>query len=166
MRNGWFTDSGGARRAQSMHSADGTFKGMEAILRERGVDVSRLRTKCGKAQHEGLGCKAGAKCCMKNVRPLPYWLLSAQAGRQQPTDRGGPRLHQVLNGQPDFAQQRTALEELMELAGDMAIMLPKMHPELNPIESFWAAMKAYCRSSLPMEAAACARMQPQPSMPL
>ena len=74
-------------------------------------------------------------------------------------------MHQVLNGQPDFAQQRTALEGLMELAGDMAIMLPKMHPELNPIESFWAAMKAYCRSSLPMEAAACARMQPQPSMP-
>jgi hypothetical protein len=37
------------------------------------------------------------------------------------------------------------MEELLESKGHICRMLPKMHPELNPIESFWASMKVYLR---------------------
>jgi hypothetical protein len=42
-------------------------------------------------------------------------------------------------------EQKTALEELLESKGHVCRMLPKMDPELNPIESFWAMMKVYLR---------------------
>jgi hypothetical protein len=52
---------------------------------------------------------------------------------------------EVLGSKPDFLEQKTALEEFLGSKGHVCRMLPKMHPELNPIESFWAAMKVYLR---------------------
>ena len=42
-----------------------------------------------------------------------------------------------------FLEQMTALEELLTASGHICRMLPKMHPELNPIESYWAMLKVY-----------------------
>ena len=39
----------------------------------------------------------------------------------------------------------TALEQLITDAGHLTAMLPKCHPELNPIEQYWAALKEYLR---------------------
>ena len=51
----------------------------------------------------------------------------------------------MLSNEPDFLAQPTALEQLCAARGHVCRMLPKMHPELNPIESFWAWCKQWCR---------------------
>jgi transposase len=57
----------------------------------------------------------------------------------------------VLEGQHDFAYQKSALEELYEHFNEQhgtyhrCIFLPKFHPELNPIERCWGRMKWHVR---------------------
>jgi hypothetical protein len=51
----------------------------------------------------------------------------------------------ALQNQPDFLEQKTALEEFFESKGHVCRMLPKMQAELNPIESYWAMMKTHLR---------------------
>ena len=63
--------------------------------------------------------------------------------------------------QPDFLEQSTALEELHGEARDKCYMLPKCHPELNPIESFWAAMKEFCRQHCDYSIAGLKKMVPK-----
>lgn len=43
--------------------------------------------------------------------------------------------------QPDFASQKSALEELVESMGASFLLLPPSHPELNPIERLWSQTK-------------------------
>ena len=121
MADGW-CESGGVRVEQKMHfPAAGVFKGTKEVLRERGLEAeSMLRGSCDKKSRAadklaGGACAPGEKCCCANV----------------------------LKCQPDFLAQPTALEELLANAGHICRVLPKCHPELNPIESFWAAMKEH-----------------------
>ena len=51
--------------------------------------------------------------------------------------------HNILLNQSDFLEQSTALEEILEERGHICWMLPKMHPKLNPIDSYWGAMKVF-----------------------
>lgn len=57
----------------------------------------------------------------------------------------------VLSAQIDFLYQKTALEETYEEfnkkhgTNHRCILLPKFHPELNPIERCWARMKWFTR---------------------
>ena len=53
---------------------------------------------------------------------------------------------QVLNHQPDFQEQKSLIEEVVESAGHLCIFLPKFHCELNFIEYFWGATKQYLRN--------------------
>ena len=125
MQNGWYIDSNGIKIVQSMHQTDGVFKGTAAILKERGVDTSKLRAKCTKKNRiadqraNAEACGPNDMCCCSNV----------------------------LSNQPDFKAQKTALEELFTAKGHICRMLPKMHPELNPIESYWSMMKVNLREN-------------------
>ncbi|KAF8596675.1 hypothetical protein BDV93DRAFT_454442 [Ceratobasidium sp. AG-I] len=47
----------------------------------------------------------------------------------------------ALYNQPDFKQQKSALEELVETRGFSFLLLPKYHCELYPIEQCWGASK-------------------------
>ena len=47
--------------------------------------------------------------------------------------------------QPDFQEQRSLVQEVIEAAGHLCIFLPKFHCELNFIEYFWGAVKKYLR---------------------
>ncbi|TDL16544.1 hypothetical protein BD410DRAFT_816690 [Rickenella mellea] len=90
----------------------GFFKGMQIILRERGLQrESELRAEC-----PGFKCvdesKSAACCCRR-----------------------------VLFNQPDFKSQKPALFELIEGRGHKAIFYPKFHCELNFIEQCWGAAK-------------------------
>jgi hypothetical protein len=57
----------------------------------------------------------------------------------------------TLKRQPDFASQKSGLEEeydkfnLLNGTNHKCHFLPKFHPELNPIERVWCFMKRYCR---------------------
>jgi hypothetical protein len=58
-------------------------------------------------------------------------------------------------------EQKTALEEFLEAKGHVCRMLPKMHPELNPIESYWAMMKVYLREVCDYNVAGLRRHLPE-----
>jgi len=49
----------------------------------------------------------------------------------------------ILDLQPDFEEQRSLVQEVIEAAGHLCIFLPKFHCELNFIEFFWGMVKKY-----------------------
>jgi hypothetical protein len=51
----------------------------------------------------------------------------------------------LLEAQPDFREQCSLVQEVIEAAGHLCIFLPKFHCELNFIEYFWGAVKKYLR---------------------
>ena len=51
----------------------------------------------------------------------------------------------IIDLQPDFKEQKSLVNETIEAAGHLCIMLPKYHCEFNFIEFFWGAMKKYLR---------------------
>ena len=44
--------------------------------------------------------------------------------------------------------QQSALQEMLEEAGHLFLLLPKFHPELNWIEMVWGYVKAYVRERM------------------
>ncbi|KIO18904.1 hypothetical protein M407DRAFT_83446 [Tulasnella calospora MUT 4182] len=90
----------------------GMFKGMEVILRERGLWPARgLRAEC-----EGFKCSA-------------------------PDERTDCCARRQLFSQPDFVNQKSKLEELVEGRGHHFLFYPKFHCELNFIEMCWGRAK-------------------------
>lgn len=53
----------------------------------------------------------------------------------------------LLDLQPDFKEQRSLVQEVIEEAGHISIFPPKFHCELNFIEYFWGAIKRYLREN-------------------
>ena len=53
----------------------------------------------------------------------------------------------LLELQPDFKEQRSLIQEVIDGAGHLSIFLPKFHCELNFIEYFWGAVKRYLREN-------------------
>jgi hypothetical protein len=49
--------------------------------------------------------------------------------------------------QPDFKEQKSLVQEVIEAAGHLCIFLPKFHCELNFIEFFWGVVKKYLRDN-------------------
>src|SRR5579862_4671019 len=47
----------------------------------------------------------------------------------------------ILETQPDFANQKGLLEEIVVGAGHFIVFYPKFHCELNYIEQFWGSNK-------------------------
>jgi hypothetical protein len=115
MRNGKLPDG----TPQTLYYPDnhpwfpGFFKGMEQILRERGLlPTDRiLKAQCGTSLKK---CKPGqTACCCR----------------------------QILYNQEDFKQQKSLLQEVYEDAGHLCIYYPKFHCELNFIEQYWGNTK-------------------------
>lgn len=117
MRNGTMPNG----ETQSFYFEDdhptmpGWFKGMELIIRERGLWQDGLLAQC-----PGFKCEAGhADCCCRRI----------------------------LFCQPDFVNQKSALEEFVESRGHICDFYPKYHCELNFIEMYWGAAKFRYRKS-------------------
>ena len=51
----------------------------------------------------------------------------------------------ILELQPDFKEQKSLVQEIIDSAGHLCIFLPKFHCELNFIEFFWGRVKKYLR---------------------
>ena len=56
----------------------------------------------------------------------------------------------IMENQPDFHEQKSLVQETIEAAGHLCIVLPKFHCELNFIEFFWGAVKRYLRERCDM----------------
>lgn len=95
----------------------GWFKGMELIIRERGLwpEGRGLNAQC-----EGFKCELGkTDCCCRRL----------------------------LFTQPDFVNQKSYLEELITSRGHICDFYPKYHCELNFIEQYWGAAKLAYRTT-------------------
>ena len=93
----------------------GYFKGMEQIICEQGLWPASGTLL---AQCEGFKCEAGQTncCCCR-----------------------------LLFNQPDFVNQKSQLEELINLHGHICDFYPKYHCKLNFVEQYWGAVKfRYC----------------------
>ena len=126
MRNGWYVKDG-IRVSQDMNFSSthpnhpGQPKGMKQILLEWGLYQVGLTMQC-KKKKDGSGgkCKSDATaCCAKRILEL----------------------------QPDFKEQKSLVQEVIEECGHICIFLPKFHCELNFIEFFWGAVKKYLREN-------------------
>lgn len=131
LRDGWYIKNG-VRVTQKMcfppnHTEfPGEAKGMRQVLVERGLWRDKLLMKCGSGSRskkqdygsEPVKCQSGVTdCCAKRILDL----------------------------QPDFMEQKSLVQEVIEKAGHLCIFLPKFHCELNFIEFFWGAVKRYLR---------------------
>lgn len=54
-------------------------------------------------------------------------------------------LRRILFNEPDFSNPTSILERLVTSRGHGFLMLPKFHPELNPIEQCWGKAKRVYR---------------------
>jgi len=112
MRNGWLPNG----QPQPLYFDDdhptmpGWFKGMEVIIRERGLwPEAGLRSQC-----PNFHCPPGrTDCCCRRL----------------------------IFSQPDFAGQKSQLQDLVESHGHLCDFYPKYHCKLNFIEQYWGAAK-------------------------
>ncbi|KIO30087.1 hypothetical protein M407DRAFT_69583 [Tulasnella calospora MUT 4182] len=97
------------------------FKGMKIILKERGRWPNT--TPEPKAECDGFNCPPGwTDCCTRRL----------------------------LWSESDFANQKSALQELVEARGHLFPFYPKYHCELNFIEQCWGKAKyEYCMYTMP-----------------
>jgi hypothetical protein len=65
--------------------------------------------------------------------------------KQCDTKRTDCCLRRILFNEPDFANPISVLEQLVTSRGHGFLLLPKFHPELNPIEQCWGKAKRIYR---------------------
>jgi hypothetical protein len=95
----------------------GWFKGMEQLIRERGLWPADGRSLS--AQCTGFKCEPGrTDCCCRRI----------------------------LFNESDFAAQKSHLHEIIESRGHLCDFYPKYHCELNFIEQYWGAAKLHYRN--------------------
>lgn len=75
-----------------------------------------------------------------NGEPKGMRLVLTERGLYRPGMKG-PEMRAVLTAQPDFREQKTAVEELLAKHDILCSFLPVGHAELNPIELFWKTFK-------------------------
>lgn len=115
LRDGWFVDPDGKITVQKMTDANGKPLGLKNVLLERGKWIEGLRLKCGNRVE--IANDVECTCCC---------------------------IHRMAS-QPDFINQKSALEEVILENEHLMTFFPKFHCELNPIERMWAASKQYVR---------------------
>ena len=136
-------------------SLAGKPKGMEQVLRERGL-LSVLEAKHGK--------KVVGVCstCKLSQAAREKAIKEAKSKEDEIDGSGVPSLgdrgvsqmedldleretdccmQRLLSLQQDFREEKPLLQLIIEKAGHKCLFLPKFHCELNPIEMVWGQMK-------------------------
>jgi len=117
-------------------------KGMKSVLQERGLWRPDLLKQCGRAKD-------------RKSRNLGYGdrLFEEEMGdyEARTADRceiGKACCHlRILEAQPDFLEEKSMLETVVNAAGHEVIFYPKFHCELNYIEYYWGAVNRYTRAN-------------------
>ena len=107
------------REIQHMIMPDGSPKGLQVVLQERGLWRQRLRVQCRRPDGKiNKACLNGGTCCTRAL----------------------------MANEPDFKAQRSHVEEEVKVNGHLVHFFPKYHCELNFIDYYWGAAKRYaCR---------------------
>lgn len=119
------------QQSQSMQDFKGIPKGMKKILQERGLWRSHLPAQC-RTKNPKAGAKTKRIPDPACIRPIDGRQCCARA---------------ILSSQPDFATQKSRLEDVIEEAGHLVLFYPKFHCELNWIEYYWGEAKRYTRAN-------------------
>lgn len=98
-------------------------KGMRVVLQERGL------------------LPAGAK-----ILKLCKLCTSPDKSVKHDMSRTRCCATRIISLQPDFLEEQPRVCNLVKQRGHSCLLLPKYHCELNPIEMFWGASKAYART--------------------
>ena len=61
--------------------------------------------------------------------------------------RNGEWMRNMLGEFDDFKNETSMIERMLIEKGHIPCFLPKVHPELNPIERVWARLKRYTRAN-------------------
>ena len=88
----------------------------------------------------------GIKCVLEEWGLWRAGLLLECKKPKCATDATNCCARRLLSCQPDFTEQKSSVQEVIEAAGHLCIFLPKFHCELNFIEFFWGAVKKYLRT--------------------
>ncbi|RPA91713.1 hypothetical protein L873DRAFT_1838619 [Choiromyces venosus 120613-1] len=122
------------REIQPMVMPDGSPKGLQIVLQERGLWRPRLRVQCRRPDgKKNKACLNGGTCCARAL----------------------------IASEPDFKAQRSRLEEEVELKEHLVCFFPKYHCELNFIEYYWGAAKRYARRRCGYNIRALRKMVPE-----
>jgi hypothetical protein len=127
MRDGWYTNENGEKCIQSMTFPDdypvqklrGQPKGIKKVLEERNLWPKKKIN---------LMCK---ECSKKDADSDPTRLECCA--------------RRIISSQPDFLEQRSALEETTIKSGHIFERYPKFHCECNFIERYWGFVKRETR---------------------
>jgi hypothetical protein len=139
MKAGWWVDAKGTRHTQTM-VREGKNIGTKKALEERGLWPEE-------GKHNGKRFLAACKNCANGA-------VDCCAST-------------MLANQDDFIEQECALTMLVHAYNakhgtrHVVLFLPKFHPELNPIERFWAALKRYLRKHCKYSAPGLRNMLPK-----
>ncbi|KAF8607403.1 hypothetical protein BDV93DRAFT_591655 [Ceratobasidium sp. AG-I] len=141
-------------------------KGMEQVLRERGLWDTLTRTAGGKRPvGRCKGCKATAAVREKVLAEAQATMelnpeVFASIGRHifqssiHMTMNRFCCMEKCLSTEADFIGEKPLLQIVIEEAGHLCILLPKFHCELNPIEMYWGYAKQRfrpkCNGSFPL----------------
>jgi hypothetical protein len=111
-------------------------KGAEAIMRERGIWVEKLRWRCSSSPPSAIAVERGE------------WKRCGEVHTN--FDEEGKPVEpccncSVLRAQDDFKVEKSELETLMTGRGHLFSLNPTGHCELNPIEYCWGRIKKYTR---------------------
>ena len=91
------------------------------------------------------GQPKGAKVILQEPGLWREGLRLACAAKAECNVGSSCRARSILAAQPDFAGQRSAIEEYLVSKGQLVLYFPKFHCELNWIEMFWGACKRHAR---------------------
>lgn len=112
------------------------------------LDVSKMNVNPGGAQRVMRDTVWQGK-----VQKMNFALGVPKGMRQVLEERGihtrtlkADDMRKILSQHDDFRDEKSLLEQVLTKRGHISIFLPKFHPELNPIEQFWAQLKRYTRA--------------------
>ena len=86
-----------------------------------------------------------AHCKIDNPKPTAKTKHVDNPSCLRPTDGRQCCARAILSSQPDFAAQKSCLEEVIENAGHLVLFYPKLHCEMNWVEYYWGSCKRYAR---------------------
>jgi len=95
-------------------------------------------------------CNA-AKGIKKELEEQGLWSAGLLLECKKPkctTDATDCCARRLLSCQPDFTEQKSSVQEVIEAVGCLCIFLPKFHCKLNFIEFFWGAVKKYLHTAI------------------
>ena len=135
-RNGYYRDENGALKEQIMNHE--VWNGTRFVTQRKGMRSTCLERNFPRAGEKKpkMQCELCEKERSHGFDGTPDW------------SRRRCCLKNFLRWEPDFMEQKSMLQEMIEDAGHAFLTLPKFHPELNWIEMVWGYVKAYVRRNM------------------